>query len=188
MDPGELTEGELVERVARGGAEARLAEAEVCRRFAPRIRLYGLRHLRNEEAARDLVQAALLSLLEALRAGRVESFDLLPRFVLGICRNVARRIRERAERQTPHDPATLALLAGADDPGEPSVDGGSLMRCLSALDPRSQAVVHLAFHEGRSAAEIGKLLDLSEGNVRVVRHRAVAQLRRCLFGESESAE
>jgi hypothetical protein len=45
-----LADAELVDRIARG-ADVRDAEAELCRRFAPRIRLYGLRHLRSEDRA-----------------------------------------------------------------------------------------------------------------------------------------
>ena len=36
------------------------AEAEVCRRLGPRIRLYGLKHLRHEAAAADLMQDVLV--------------------------------------------------------------------------------------------------------------------------------
>src|SRR5512134_1594950 len=44
------------------------AEAELYRRLAPRVRLYGLRHLRNAHAAEDLMQQVLLMTLERVRA------------------------------------------------------------------------------------------------------------------------
>src|SRR5688572_5444185 len=69
------SDAELVRRIMAGGGDARAAEAELCRRFAPRVRLYGLRHLRSEDRARDLVQSVLLAVLEAVRAGRVEDPD-----------------------------------------------------------------------------------------------------------------
>ncbi len=56
-------DGELVRAIAAWSEHARAAEAELCRRFAPRIRLYGLRHLRDQDRARDLVQAVLLAAL-----------------------------------------------------------------------------------------------------------------------------
>src|SRR3954451_6435900 len=108
---------ELVRRIAAGdsaGSNARQAEAELCRQFAPRARLYGLRHLRDEELARDLAQAVLLAVLEAARAGRVNEDDKLERFVLGTCRNVAARLREKAARARPgagDDEAIAAALA-----------------------------------------------------------------------------
>ena len=95
-----LADAELVDRIARG-ADVREAEAELCRRFAPRIRLYGLRHLRSEDRAADLVQSVLLSVLDAARSGRVEQAEQLDRFVLGTCRNVACRVRETETRTVP---------------------------------------------------------------------------------------
>ena len=41
-------------------------------RLAPRVRLYGLRHLRDPQAAADLAQQVLLMTLERLRAGGFE--------------------------------------------------------------------------------------------------------------------
>ncbi|MET0593614.1 MAG: hypothetical protein ABW133_13000, partial [Polyangiaceae bacterium] len=56
------TDADLVRMIAasNGGGGAiegtlRKAETELCHRFAPRIRLYGLRHLHDEDRARDLV-------------------------------------------------------------------------------------------------------------------------------------
>ncbi len=45
---------ELVRRIGTGND--RDAETELFRRMAPRVRLYGLRHLRDEHAADDLTQ------------------------------------------------------------------------------------------------------------------------------------
>ena len=47
------------------------AEAAICRRFGPRIRLFGLKHLRSEAAAADLVQDVLVMVLTKLRDGAV---------------------------------------------------------------------------------------------------------------------
>jgi RNA polymerase sigma-70 factor (ECF subfamily) len=53
------------------------------RRLAPRVRLYGLRHLRDRHAAADLVQQVLLMTLERLRAGKVREPERIASFVLG---------------------------------------------------------------------------------------------------------
>ena len=68
--PAALDDGALARRIALAGARPDTsAEAELCRRLGPRIRLYGLRHLRDRHAAADLVQQVLLLSLECLRAG-----------------------------------------------------------------------------------------------------------------------
>jgi RNA polymerase sigma-70 factor (ECF subfamily) len=45
-------------------------ESELCRKYAGRIRGYGLRHLGDQAAAEDLVQHVLLIVLRALREDR----------------------------------------------------------------------------------------------------------------------
>jgi RNA polymerase sigma-70 factor (ECF subfamily) len=154
------------------------AERELCRRFAPRIRFYGLKHLRDEARAEDLVQSVLLAVLEALRAGRVEDVEHVDRFVLGTCRHLALQRRAADGRAEPA-PAR-ALDVGSVQPETAAVDFPALWRCLTRLDLRSQTILHLAFYREKSADQIARVLDTTAGNVRVVRHRAMLQLRGCL--------
>ena len=64
------TDGDLARAIAARAGTADAAETELYRRFAPRVRLYGLRHLRDEDAARDLMQQVLLLTIEKLRERR----------------------------------------------------------------------------------------------------------------------
>jgi len=175
----ELADGELVRRIARR-EDAREAEAELCRRFGPRVRLYGRRHLRTEDRSADLVQAVLLAVLEAARAGRIEELDHVDRFVLGTCRNIAQRVRQKEARMRPAEEGDLDPLAYVDD--FERIDVGALGDCIGKLDGRSRTVLLLSFQAESGADEIAKITDTSAGNVRVVRHRALTQLRRCLEG------
>ena len=181
--PAASTDAELVRRAAVRDDGGRAVETELCRRFAPRVRLYGLRHLRDEDGARDLVQAVLLVLVEAVRAARIEEPEHVDRFVLGSCRNVVARMRDGELRAISVDPAGLEI-AGAM-PTLESLDAPALYRCLVKLDPRSRVVVQMSFHDDLSADEIGAHLGTTAGNVRVLRHRAIAQLRRCLDRRQE---
>jgi RNA polymerase sigma-70 factor (ECF subfamily) len=170
---------ELVRRIASRGEGARDAEAELCRRFVPRAQRYGRKHLGTDDRARDLAQVAVLAVLEAARAGRIEEPGRLHRFVLGTCRNVALRMHDVDARAEPTDPTGLDVLAVAA-PSMDTVDFGALYKCFRALDPRGRTVVHLSFNEEKSAEEIAVVVETTAGNVRVLRHRAVAQLRQCL--------
>jgi RNA polymerase sigma-70 factor (ECF subfamily) len=174
-----VASGEIVRRIAHHD-RAREAEAELCRRFAARVRLYGLRHLRSEDRAADLVQSVLLAVLEAARGGRIEEPEHVDRFILGTCRNIALRVRQREARTTPVEAAELDV--GVFVPDFERIDVGALMQCMGKLDGRSRTVVVLSFQAESGAGEIAKLMETSVGNVRVVRHRALTQLRRCLDG------
>jgi RNA polymerase sigma-70 factor (ECF subfamily) len=182
---GGLDEAELVRRIAAAPTASADDEAELCRRLATCIRLYGRRHLRDRQAAADLVQEVLVAVLEAVRAGRVESPERIKQFVLGTCRFVVWRMhRGEKRRDEPSERAQLeaALAHSASDAG---LDAQGLERCLGGLPPREQKVIYQSFCEDRSAQEIGTALSLSEANVRVIRHRALARLRACLDGEGE---
>ena len=75
------------------------AERQICEKYAARIRAYGLCYLRDRAAAEDLVQQVLLTVLGALRDGRVEDLARLDHYVLGTCRNSVMELRRGAARQ-----------------------------------------------------------------------------------------
>ena len=173
-----LEHASYAELVERGDRDA---EAEVCRRFAPRIRLYGLKHLRDEDRAAELVQRVLVAVIEALRAARVEEPHHFERFVLGTCRNLAARMRAADRRNEPIEDHALEQL-GAVMPATEAIDVGALTHCIHKLDARARSVLFMSFYRDKSADEIASVLDTTAGNVRVVRHRAMTQLRHCMEG------
>jgi RNA polymerase sigma-70 factor (ECF subfamily) len=170
-------DGELARRLADGD---RSAEADLYLRLAPRVRLYGLRHLRDASAADDLVQEVLLMTFAGLREGRVREPEKVTGFVLGTCRRVVsgwRKSRERRERLLERHGQELWPAATA--PEEP-IDLERLARCLAGLGERERTVIALSFYAERDADAIGVELGLNPGHVRVVRHRALARLRSCM--------
>jgi RNA polymerase sigma-70 factor (ECF subfamily) len=175
MDVGQ-SDADLAPRIADGDPEA---EAEMCRRMGPRIRLYGLRHLRSGAAADDLVQQVLLKVLEMLRASRLREPGKLPQFVLGTCRMTVLDLRRSTQRQQ----ALLSAYGGdlaPDPPSPPGLDDAQLARCVQSLNERERSVVVMTFYDEQTAAETARFLGLSEANVRVIRHRALQQLRSCM--------
>jgi RNA polymerase sigma-70 factor (ECF subfamily) len=159
-------------------------ERAICERFAGRIHAYGLRHLRDRPAAQDLVQHVLLSVLQALRAGRVEEPTRLDAYVLGTCRNAVMDMRRGDARQRRVAQESAAGLPEGYEPSLHQVDRTRLEDCLRRLEARERAVVLATFLEDRDADEIGRTLSLSPGNVRVIRHRALAHLQGCVEGEA----
>jgi RNA polymerase sigma-70 factor (ECF subfamily) len=175
---------DLVQTLAGDAApvDRAVAEGELCLLLAPRLRLYGLRHLRDEAAAANLVQEALIVLLQATREGRIEDLEHVDRFVLGICRNLISRSRRDQRRSKSFESAVLPLATAELPPAFSSVDSGRLALCLGMMGSREQKVVRLTFQEDRSADGIAAELTTSAGNVRVLRHRAIAALRGCMDG------
>ncbi len=175
---------ELARRIQEDDPKARAAEAELCQRFWQRARLYGLRHLRGVTEAEDLAQQAMEVMLSSLRRGRVDDLEVLDRYVLGVCRNVAHALRRSGER-TAKAARRLALepAPALEQPPEPPWGKQSLERltfCLGGLSQREQRVVQLSFSEWQLSAEIAEQLGVAPGNVRVIRHRALRKLRECM--------
>jgi len=172
-----MQDAALARAIAEAGTDIdAAAEAELCRRFAPRIRLYGLRHLRDRQAAADLVQQVLMMTLERLRAGKLRDPERLASFVLGTCRMVCMdQRRGAARRQGLLEEWVIAEEAVED--AEPRVfERERLAACLGALSERERSVVVASFFEENSKPALG----ISQGNLRVIRHRALGKLRACM--------
>lgn len=173
----ELNDAELVRQIASGNDLD--AEAELFRRMAPRVRLYGLRHLREEHASDDLTQQVLITTLQALRAGHLREPEKLASFVLGTCRMMVLNLRRGAERKQRLLEQHLAELPVAVQPAI-ALDHESLQRCVQGLKERERTVVVMSFYNEETGADVASFLGISEANVRVIRHRAIRQLRECM--------
>jgi RNA polymerase sigma-70 factor (ECF subfamily) len=157
------------------------AEAELCRRLAPRVRQYGLRHLRNDAAAADLMQQVMLLMIERLRAGVLREPERLASFVFGICRMVVLDLRRgHARHERLLETWGEALLP--PEAALPNFDHERLARCLARLSERERTVLLLTFYDDMPAAALAHELDLSPTNVRVIRHRGLERLRTCVIG------
>jgi RNA polymerase sigma-70 factor (ECF subfamily) len=177
----------LARRIAggpRGSTDAE--EAELYRRFATRVRLYGRRHLQNDAAADDLVQEVLLLTIERLHAGEVRRPGEIASFILGTSRMMARaerrvsRRREALAARFMDDTLEVAPLSIA------ALDAERVAACLKTLAERDRLVVLLTFYADREAPRIAEEVGVSPGAVRAIRHRAMARLRECVLGSVRS--
>ncbi len=175
-----IEDAALARRVA--GGRDRTAEAELCRRLVPRVRAYGLRHLRDAATAADLAQHVVVVVIEALRAGRVEEPERLAAFVMGVCRNTLfdwRRSEQRRRSLLEEFGPTMAEVASWPPA---RIDGSRLAACIERLPARERMVVALTYLADQDCDQIAGALGMSAGNVRVVRHRALRHLHDCLAG------
>jgi RNA polymerase sigma-70 factor (ECF subfamily) len=175
---GDITDAALARAIADADDARPVAEAELYRRFAPRVRLYGLRHLRDEDAAQDLAQQVMLLTIERLRAGEVRDPDQIGSFILGTSRMMAGAAQRRQRRRQALHERFIAPEAAAD-PQEP-LDLDRLAHCLGQLAQRERLVLILTFYEERESTDVAAALAMSGGAVRVLRHRALARMRTCI--------
>ena len=186
----DASDGDLARAVsARTPGECEAAESELYRRFAPRVRLYGRRHLRDDQSAMDLVQAVMMLTIEKLRRGEVRDPDQIASFVLGTSRTMAIAVRRKDTRQEElRDKFLGAPMAYASpDSGAILFQLDRLEQCLAQLPDRERSVVFLTFYAESAAATVAAEVGVSEGNVRVIRHRALAKLRACVLAGRQAS-
>lgn len=178
--PLTASEGELARAIASAPpGTAQAEESELYHRFARRVRLYGLKHLRDEAAAEDLAQEVLLVTIERLRAGEVRNPDEIGSFILGTSRmlavSTARKTRRRDSLTAQfHAPELYAEPVVASD------DIAAVERCLHVLTERDRRVLVLTFYAEKTSSEIAEELGVTGTVVRVARHRALERLRECV--------
>jgi len=167
-------------RAATGGDRA--AEALLCQRFGAAIRTFARRRLRGADAVEEFAQDVLLQLIQALRTRALEDPARVGGFVLGICRNLARDRARMQERRAALWSQFGVVLAALEDEQEETRghEVAQLEDCLSQLAQRTRDVIRHAYVDGETASEIAARMTMTEGNVRVLRHRALHTLRECM--------
>ena len=146
---------------------------------APLVR-YAARLLGDGDSAREAVQHAFLQLCqrspEEFHNGREAPW------LFRVCRNKALDLIRLRQRQTGQSEADLAAVVGREpDPAELAERQdlcGELARLVAQLPAGQREAIDL-WCEGFSYREISRIAGQSEGNVRVLVHRAIKQLRVC---------
>jgi len=206
LPPPQLDESQLLVAI-RGGDEAAFSELvgryhESLRRFA---KLFGA----SDAVAEEIAQETWLAALQGIDA--FEERASLKAWLFGILRNQARRRSERERRTVPFSAlggndesegpvVDSARFQGAngnwpdhwavaprpwEDPERrlASLEAREeLRRAIAALPERQQAVIVLRDVEGLESEEVCELLEISEGNQRVLLHRARSGVRGALEG------
>jgi RNA polymerase sigma-70 factor (ECF subfamily) len=182
--PIEAVSDEALARRIGGGlpGSTDAEEAELYRRFAPRVRLYGRRRLQNPAAADDLAHDVLLLTIQRLRAGDVRRPEEIGSFILGTSRMMAQAGRRTAWRREALAAQFLETAVETAPVSIATLDATRMTACLRALAERDRLVVLLTFYADREAPRIAQDLGVSPGAVRVIRHRAMARLRECVLG------
>jgi RNA polymerase sigma-70 factor (ECF subfamily) len=181
-------EGLLAQRIAAAApGTAVQEEGQLYRLLAPRARRYGLRHLRDEHAAADLMQHVMALMIEQLRSGALREPDRVVSFVLGACRMTVLELRRSGRRREALLERHGHELGIADLDAPPRLDHERVVECLRRLAEKERTVLLMSFHEELPAADVGAFLGLSAGNVRVIRHRGIARLRECIEAHGSPA-
>jgi RNA polymerase sigma-70 factor (ECF subfamily) len=166
-------------------ASPNLDSAEL-EQFRERLRYFAARRLRSWTEAEDVAQEALRRAFEALNSGRISNPSALPAFLfqtaLHVCQHRARSFGREA-RALREVGAVKSGQTTADDPLASLISEERRVQvraALERLESNDREVLSLTYVEALQTAQIAQRLDLTEGNVRVRRHRALQRLAEIL--------
>jgi RNA polymerase sigma-70 factor (ECF subfamily) len=191
---------ELVERLREGDQAAFAALVD---RYHSRLTRFARSFTARPELAEDIAQETWLGLLRGI--DRFEGRASLRTWLFQICANRARTLTAREGRLVPVDPTDPE--APTVDPARFNQDGAwtsppvpwdtaaddaelvaRVRAAIARLPEAQQQVVTLRDVEGLAAAEVCRILELTEGNQRVLLHRGRSRVRAILEQELREQE
>ena len=166
----------------RLAASAESLELELTPRFAGRLRVYAARRLWDRAAAEEVAQEVLRRVIEALREGRLEKPESLAGFVYATAQHVC-LLRLRSAGREARALQRVALdrsgSAAAADPLAELIAGeriAALRRGLEKLAGGDRELLRMIYFEYLESREVARRLAVSEGALRVRKHRALKRL------------
>lgn len=144
----------------------------------------------NVDEAKDLSQDAFLRAFSRIKQfdGRSSFYTWFYRLVVNICLDYMRRKKrvgwERLERERDDEMEPRELTDTSSLPDEEAIAGEAQRKVdatLQAMPKRQRTVFLLRNQQGLSISDIAKVMETTEGTVRVYLHRAVAALRQSLL-------
>lgn len=162
----------LVARAQRGDAAALVA---LYRRYVGEVYGYCLNQLGSVQDAEDVSSETFVRVVDALDGFRGQSS--FRTWLYAIARN---QVRDHFRRDGRHPTTDLSLdrLAAASPAPEAAAPAASQWsrqgeRVLAELPDHYRQVLRLRFLDGRSVRETAAAMGTTEGNVKVLQHRAL---------------
>lgn len=170
------------EEIAEAARDDAARFALLYHRYSDRIYRYALARARSPEIAADITGETMLSALEAIDTFNAERgsfqgwlFSIASRRIADDHRTRERRLRflrrgftRLIPFQSEPDPETA--LAAAED-------AGAIHRAMDSLSETNREIVSLRYAAGLNSAEIGEVLGISSGAVRMRLSRALSQMK-----------
>ncbi|MBN8973685.1 MAG: sigma-70 family RNA polymerase sigma factor [Xanthobacteraceae bacterium] len=165
MSPTSETADEaLIARIAQGD---KAAMRVLYGRHHVRVFRFGLRLVRNEQLAEDLISEVFLDVWR--QAGRFEGRSAVSTWLLGIMRFKAlSALRRRTDAEL--DDETAGSIADTADDPEVTVQkkdtGDALRTCLTSLSPEHREIIDLVYYHEKSVEEVAEIVGIPENTVK----------------------
>ena len=154
----------LIARIAKGD---RLAMQVLYGRHHVRIFRFGLRLVRDEQVAEDLISEVFLDVWR--QAGKFEGRSAVSTWLLAITRFKAlSALRKRKDAELDEE-AAAAIEDTSDDPETTAQKKDTslvLRKCLEALTPDHREIIDLVYYHEKSVEEVAEIVGIPENTVK----------------------
>ncbi len=154
----------LIARIAQGD---RLAMQVLYGRHHVRVFRFGLRLVRDEQAAEDLISEVFLDVWR--QAGKFEGRSAVSTWLLAITRFKALSALRRRKDVGLEDEAANAIEDTADDPevaAQKKDTSAALRKCLTGLSQDHREIVDLVYYHEKSVEEVAEIVGIPENTVK----------------------
>jgi RNA polymerase sigma-70 factor, ECF subfamily len=159
-----VTDEVLIGRIAQGD---RLAMQVLYGRHHVRVFRFGLRLVRDEQIAEDLISEVFLDVWR--QAGKFEGRSAVSTWLLAITRFKALSALRRRKDLELKDEAAQAIEDASDDPEVAATKkdtSEALRKCLGGLSPEHREVVDLVYYHEKSVEEVAEIVGIPENTVK----------------------
>jgi RNA polymerase sigma-70 factor (ECF subfamily) len=175
------SDSHLLERAREYEAEAL---AEIYDRYSEPIYRYLYRYVGDAAQAEDLTGEVFVKLLQVLGTSHAPH-DKLQGWLYRVAHNQA---MDWFRQQSRSSTVALGEDLAAEDPLPTDLVAKQetrqrLRQAIRQLTSEQQQVILLRFGEGRRVSEVSRLMEKSEGAVKILQHRAIKRLRKLLDQE-----
>jgi RNA polymerase sigma-70 factor (ECF subfamily) len=154
----------LIARIAKGD---RLAMQVLYGRHHVRVYRFGLRLVRDEQIAEDLISEVFLDVWR--QAGKFEGRSAVSTWLLAITRFKAlSALRKRKDAELDEETAA-AVEDPSDDPevtAQKTDTGKVLRQCLDRLTPDHREIIDLVYYHEKSVEEVAEIVGIPENTVK----------------------
>ena len=153
----------LIARIAQGD---RLAMQVLYGRHHVRVFRFGLRLVRNEQIAEDLISEVFFDVWR--EAGKFEGRSTVSGWLLAITRSKAQSALRRG-KDAELDDAAAAIEDTSDDPAvavRKKDKSETLRQCLTALSSEDREIVDLVYYHEKSVEEVAEIVGIRENTVK----------------------
>ena len=132
-----------------------------------RVFRFGLRLMRNEQAAEDLISEVFLDVWR--QAGKFEGRSTVSTWLLGITRFKALSAMRRRKDAELDDEMAAAIADTSDDPevtAQKKNTGEALRACLASLSPEHREIIDLVYYHEKSVEEVAEIVGIPGNTVK----------------------